>query len=307
MLNSTAIGNKIAIARKKVNLSQAELAQQVSISAQAVGKWERGESMPDILTLNRLSQILGVDLNYFSEKQNSENSMVQEESNHASPQNHAGENETAFPDLDSFKKSSWDMSKLNLVDSDFSGLKNLHEKFSGSNMKNCKFIGAHMAGLLLKNNHIQACDFTQADFSKSQLQHSYLHKNTFVNGNLQEASLYKSFMNECDFSQANFSKATIKSGGIAKSKVTNAKFDHTAFVDSYIQDMVFEGKISDCRFENCSFYNVKFEHAELTNTFFKNNQKFKKVQFNNCTADKITYAFLKNNMANLTGITIIDE
>ncbi|HJV78936.1 MAG TPA: helix-turn-helix transcriptional regulator, partial [Paludibacter sp.] len=67
MLNSKSIGNKIAAARKKINLSQADLAQQVSISPQAVGKWERGESMPDISTLNRLAAILGVDLNYFSD------------------------------------------------------------------------------------------------------------------------------------------------------------------------------------------------------------------------------------------------
>ena len=67
MLNSKSIGNKITAARKKVNLSQTELAQQVSISPQAVGKWERGESMPDITTFNRLAEILGVDLNYFSE------------------------------------------------------------------------------------------------------------------------------------------------------------------------------------------------------------------------------------------------
>lgn len=67
MLNSKSIGNKIAEARKKINLSQNELAQQVSISPQAVGKWERGESMPDITTLNRLAEIFGVDLNYFSD------------------------------------------------------------------------------------------------------------------------------------------------------------------------------------------------------------------------------------------------
>jgi len=65
MLNSKSIGNKIAEARKKINLSQAELAQQVSISPQAVGKWERGESMPDITSLNRLAEIFGVDLNFF--------------------------------------------------------------------------------------------------------------------------------------------------------------------------------------------------------------------------------------------------
>ena len=42
MLNSKSIGNKIVVARKNMNLSQAELANQVAISPQAVGKWERG-------------------------------------------------------------------------------------------------------------------------------------------------------------------------------------------------------------------------------------------------------------------------
>jgi len=67
MINSNIIGNKIATARKNKNLSQAELAKHIAISPQADGKWERGESMPDITTLNRLAEILGVDLNYFSE------------------------------------------------------------------------------------------------------------------------------------------------------------------------------------------------------------------------------------------------
>ena len=67
MLKSKMIGNKITEARKKVNISQAQLAQRLFISPQAVGKWERGESMPDIITFIRLAEILGVDLNYFSE------------------------------------------------------------------------------------------------------------------------------------------------------------------------------------------------------------------------------------------------
>jgi len=35
----------MATVRKNANLSQAELAQQVSISLQAVGKWERGKEI----------------------------------------------------------------------------------------------------------------------------------------------------------------------------------------------------------------------------------------------------------------------
>src|ERR1700761_8634254 len=61
------IGNKIARARRDKNMSQAQLAGLLFISPQAVGKWERGESLPDIATVNRLAEILGVDLNYFSE------------------------------------------------------------------------------------------------------------------------------------------------------------------------------------------------------------------------------------------------
>src|SRR5437868_10627099 len=65
-METNMIGNKITEARKKINISQAQLAERLFISPQAVGKWERGESMPDIITFNRLAEILGVDLNYFS-------------------------------------------------------------------------------------------------------------------------------------------------------------------------------------------------------------------------------------------------
>jgi transcriptional regulator with XRE-family HTH domain len=41
-METKKIGNKIAEARKKTNISQAELAQRLFISPQAVGKWELG-------------------------------------------------------------------------------------------------------------------------------------------------------------------------------------------------------------------------------------------------------------------------
>ena len=95
MLNTKMIGNKITEARKKINISQAQLAQRLFISSQAVGKWERGESMPDITTFNRLAEILGVDLNYFSENFQSEATES------------ASENQ---PDADAFRKAIADSS-----------------------------------------------------------------------------------------------------------------------------------------------------------------------------------------------------
>ena len=48
IMKTKMIGSRISEARKKCNLSQSQLAQQLFISPQAVGKWERGESLPDL-------------------------------------------------------------------------------------------------------------------------------------------------------------------------------------------------------------------------------------------------------------------
>src|SRR5690606_27520707 len=117
MLNSKTIGNKISTARKKTNLSQAELAQQVSISSQAVGKWERGESMPDITTLNRLAEIFKVDLNYFSD--NFESLANDKSKFQAFPQS----DEDIYIKQSNKNALNWNMSSGNWVDADFSGLK----------------------------------------------------------------------------------------------------------------------------------------------------------------------------------------
>ena len=305
MLNSNSIGNKIAVARKKLNLSQAELALQVSISSQAVGKWERGESMPDILTLNRLAEILGVDLNYFSESFQSEASEVTSIESLTKPSTESLSGVQNLPAGKAGKKLNWDMSKLNLVDSDFSGLKNLHEKFSSSNMQRCLFIGSNMSGLLLNSNNVDGCDFTDSDISNSQIQSSNLSKNIFKNCSLKETTFSKSNINACNFSDADFTKTTFKSNSFLKNTIANAKWNSTSFIEMQIQDIVFEGTFDSCFFEYCTFYGVKFQNATLINTFFKNNKKFKRVQFIDCKVDKITYAFLKSNQANLTGITLL--
>lgn len=293
VLNSKSVGNKIATARKNSHLSQAELAEQVSISAQAVGKWERGESMPDITTLNRLAELLGVDLNYFSENFQS----VASESTIGE----FSEQKTVMEPSATNKKNSWDMSKGNWVDADFSGLKNLHEKFSSSNMQRCKFIGSDLSGLLLGNNNITACDFSGSNISKSTLKGSYLQKNVFANCLLNETAFSGSHILGCNFAEANFTGVTFKSGGFEKNTTTNAVWNQTSFNEMYLADIVFEGTINDCSFDHCSFKRVKFENAVITNTFFKN-RSLKGITFINCKADHLTYEFLKNGKADLSGV-----
>lgn len=57
------IGNNIAACRKHCGLTQAELAEMLNYSDKAVSKWERGESLPDVMTLVLLAQQLGVTVN----------------------------------------------------------------------------------------------------------------------------------------------------------------------------------------------------------------------------------------------------
>ena len=57
------VGANIARLRKDRSLTQAELAERINYSDKAVSKWERAESLPDVLTLISLAEHLGTDLN----------------------------------------------------------------------------------------------------------------------------------------------------------------------------------------------------------------------------------------------------
>jgi uncharacterized protein YjbI with pentapeptide repeats len=295
-METKMIGIKISEARKKINISQAKLAEKLFISAQAVGKWERGESLPDIITLNRLAQILGVDLNYFSENFKS----VTTENSSAEPKVKL----TAETATNSWKKLSWDMSRGNWVGADFSGLKNLREKFSSSNMQRCKFIGSELSGLQLKGNNINGCDFSGSDISNSCIQSSNVAGNQFQKCSLKETEFLESFITGNDFTGNDFTGVKIKSGGFEKNTIPDAIWNQSSFIDSSIADVVFEGPVDDCYFENCSFKRVKFKNATLKNTFFKN-KSLKGIRFIECQADRMTYEFLKNGKADLTGIEML--
>ena len=59
------IGEKIKNKRKELNLTQEYLAKELNISRQAVSKWEKGLSEPSMDNLVKLSEIFGVDIDYF--------------------------------------------------------------------------------------------------------------------------------------------------------------------------------------------------------------------------------------------------
>lgn len=295
MLNSKFIGKKIAEARKKINLSQAELAQQVSISPQAVGKWERGESMPDITTLNRLAEIFEVNLNYFSNSYKS----VDVETTIVQPFNRT-------PDEGQKQKNGlhWNMSSGNWVDADFSGLNNLKDKFSSSNMKNCKFIGSDLSDLTLHANNIVGCDFSNSNMRNSKFEASNLEKNLFIDCSLIDSKFSTSEIRNCNFSRANFSGVELKTIELKNCILENVVWKLSTFALSHISETVFTGTIEECSFDNCSFSKVTFKNATIINTFFKG-KKLKGIQFVDSQADRMTYEFLKNGKTDLTGLTLL--
>ena len=54
------IGANIAAYRKRGGHTQAQLAELLNYSDKAVSKWERGESVPDVMTLVQLSELFGI-------------------------------------------------------------------------------------------------------------------------------------------------------------------------------------------------------------------------------------------------------
>jgi len=60
------IGRRILEGRRAKGLSQAQFAELLNVTPQAVGKWERSESLPDIFMLGLIARAIGTnDIRYF--------------------------------------------------------------------------------------------------------------------------------------------------------------------------------------------------------------------------------------------------
>ena len=296
MPNSNFIGQKIASARKQANLSQAELAEQVSISPQAVGKWERGESMPDITTLNRLADIFGVDLNYFSDKP------ANPEKVNESIESKEEEQEGIFFKVTSNIGLNWNLSGDSYVEADFSGIRNIKDKLNGSSFKKCKLVGADLSGISFKGNSVKECDFLKANLRNSRFVGSEIRDNSFMNASLIDAAVEASEIRNCDFTNANLSGIAMSTSEFRSNKMENTNWKHASFKDTQFTEMIFTGFLDQCSFVKCAFSKVTFEKTTFTNCFFKYSD-LKRVIFNDCLADRLTYEFLKNCKADMTGIT----
>ena len=69
------ISKNIQSLRKDASMTQSELAERLNYSDKAVSKWERGESVPDIVVLKQISDLFGVTVDYLIEPEHDLTSM----------------------------------------------------------------------------------------------------------------------------------------------------------------------------------------------------------------------------------------
>lgn len=61
-LISVRAGRQISSLRKRLGLTQNQLGEKLHVSFQAVSKWERGETLPDVTLLPDLARVLGTSI-----------------------------------------------------------------------------------------------------------------------------------------------------------------------------------------------------------------------------------------------------
>lgn len=70
------IANNIIKLRKQKKLTQAEFAQKLNYSDKAVSKWERAESIPDVIVLKQVADLFGISVDYLLNEHNENEKLV---------------------------------------------------------------------------------------------------------------------------------------------------------------------------------------------------------------------------------------
>ena len=72
------IAKNIQKLRQEKGMTQAELAEKINYSDKTVSKWERGESLPDIVVLKNVADLFEVTLDYLVEEEHEEKPVTKE-------------------------------------------------------------------------------------------------------------------------------------------------------------------------------------------------------------------------------------
>lgn len=313
-MDTKIIGGKIAQARKKMNMSQAKLAQLLFISPQAVGKWERGESIPDIMTINRVADILGVDLNYFSENVQS----ADDESASKMPTDDTGDTEQTVQNntnlSGSERKVQINLTAVDLQGSDFANVILHNGKFKASPLRRVDFSGADLTG-----SSFEVIDAHEANFDGANLTDCNFSVTDLTGASFRNSILVRTDLNMSG-QGAKFIDVTLVDVKFSKTDLRKTTFETCAFngVDFNLCDLrgiCFDGlTFTGVRFNKSALNAVSFKEATLRNVSFTlpfsvTNRSYvamKTICFDGAKMDKLTYAALKGlRTVDLSKVTVI--
>ncbi len=97
-MDKLKMGEFLLNQRKNKNLSQENLAEIIGVTFQAVSKWERGEAIPDILTLEKLAKLYNISIDEIISGQKKEPQKV---SNYSKINNNEANDNTTLKDRQS--------------------------------------------------------------------------------------------------------------------------------------------------------------------------------------------------------------
>jgi uncharacterized protein YjbI with pentapeptide repeats len=158
-----------------------------------------------------------------------------------------------------------DLSMIDLRNSDLAGVSVHDGKFNCSDLKGSDFSGADLKNSIFKGADLTDVRFDGADLAGAKFKGSSLKKASFIGCNLAGT----------DFTS---------------SDLTNARFEGLT-----LNDTAFEGsELKGTSFKNAVIRNVSFRHSDV-----------KKTVFDGASIDKLTYAVLKGQKADLSKVTVI--
>ena len=307
-MESNRIGGKIAEARKRINISQAKLAERLFISPQAVGKWERGESMPDIITFNRLAEILGVDLNYFSENsQSADDETVFKTTTDGTAGIEQTGQEIANLSGSQERRVRIDLTAIDLQESDFAGVILHKGKFKVSPLRGANFAGADLTGSLFEVSDAREANFdganlTDCNFSIIDLTDASFRKSILVRTTLNMSGQGAKFIN------VNLIDVKLTRSDLRKTIFENCIFNGVDFNYCDLRGICFDGQtFIGVKFDKSALNDVSFRGTTLKNVSFtlpfsvtnKSYRAIKTICFDGATMDKLTYSALK-------GLRVVD-
>jgi uncharacterized protein YjbI with pentapeptide repeats len=162
--------------------------------------------------------------------------------------------------------ANMDLSTINLQNSDFRGVQVHDGKFNYSDLKGSDFSGADLTSSSFKGADLKGVNFSDANLTGV----------VFSMANLKDVS----------FSNATLDNTEFRGSDLGGTRFDNLTLQGTSFEKSSIKGTSFRGAI---------LKNVNFHHAGGSD----------KADFDGATMDKLTYAVLKGQKADLANVNMM--